>query len=270
MKNIPIVIFLLGIFFVSCEDVVDVSLDTQAPRLVVEGSIDWVKGTDGSQQTIKLSTTAPYFDEVVPVVSNATVFITRSDGAVYEFLEIPGTGAYVCTNFEPEYFAEYTLTVIYNGEEFTATERLIPVTDIGTLEQDNEGGFLNDEIEVRFFYQDDPLADNFYMVRFDTDLLPYPEYEVWSDRFIQGNLTDESFSDEDLAAGDVLGISFFGISETYYNYMNRLLMVSQGGGPFGTTPAAVRGNVVDPLNPDNYALGYFRLSELDRTAFTVQ
>ena len=58
MKNIKYLLILVTvIFFASCEEVIDVDLDTATPRLVVEASIDWERGAEGNQQTVKLSTT---------------------------------------------------------------------------------------------------------------------------------------------------------------------------------------------------------------------
>ena len=81
--------FIILIFSLSsCEDVIDVELDTAAPRLVVEASIDWEKGTDGSYQKIKLTTTTDYFGTEIPTVSNAIVSITNlNSGQIFTFLD---------------------------------------------------------------------------------------------------------------------------------------------------------------------------------------
>jgi hypothetical protein len=51
MKNIKyILLLMIAMFAAGCEDVVDVDLNTAAPRLVIDASIDWEKGTDGSVQ----------------------------------------------------------------------------------------------------------------------------------------------------------------------------------------------------------------------------
>ena len=46
----------------SCTDVIEVEVPTEAPRLVIEASINWEKETVGNNQTIKLSRSTPYFD----------------------------------------------------------------------------------------------------------------------------------------------------------------------------------------------------------------
>ena len=92
------------------------------------------------------------------------------------------------------------------------------------------------------------------------------------DEFSNGNQKSWTFSDEDLKQGSVIAITHYGISKNYYNYMNKIIPLSGGsdGGPFQTTPAAVRGNIVNQTNIDNYALGYFSLSETDSATYTIQ
>ena len=63
MKNIKLFIVLLIASFsvISCEEVVNVDLDTAAPKLVIDASIKWEKGTTGNVQKIKLTTTTDYY-----------------------------------------------------------------------------------------------------------------------------------------------------------------------------------------------------------------
>lgn len=275
MKNIGIIIILLftGSFFTSCEDVVNVDLDTAPPRLVIDASLDWEKGTDGNIQTIKLTTTTGYYNDEIPVVSGATIYITNSQNTVFDFIENPGTGEYTCTNFIPQLNETYTLTVINNGETYTATETMIAVPEITSVEQNDEGGFFGEDIEVRFYYQDSALENNHYMIRFNTSFLSFPDYNVRSDKYFEGNEMYGIFSDEDLKANDILEIKLYGISEKYYNYMNIILPIINGGsgsGPFQTIPVNARGNLVNQINNNNYALGYFRLSEVVTLNYTIQ
>ena len=62
MKNILIYLIVSFCFFLlSCTKVVEVDVETAEPKLVIEASIDWVKGTKGNEQKIKFSTTTGYF-----------------------------------------------------------------------------------------------------------------------------------------------------------------------------------------------------------------
>jgi hypothetical protein len=79
-------------------------------------------------QRIKLTTTTGYFKTVIPVVSNATIFITNSSNIKFTFMEIATTGEYICNNFNPVINEVYVLTVVHNGATYTATERLKSVS----------------------------------------------------------------------------------------------------------------------------------------------
>ncbi|MFT3795499.1 DUF4249 domain-containing protein [Flavobacterium sp.] len=272
MKTLLYIALLCTAFLnIGCEDTVHVDLDTAPSRLVIDAQLDWQKGTDGSQQTIKLSMTTGYYEYLYPAVSGAEVTVTNSSNTVFTFTETPGTGNYVCNDFVPVIGEKYTLTIQTGGQTYTASETLIGVPEIDYVNQSNEGGFEGDEIEVKYYFNDNGAEDNFYMTSAIAPVLPYPDYDVWDDEFTQGNQNFGYFSHEDLTPGQQLKLTLYGISEPYMNYMNILLQAASGdGGPWQTTPANVRGNIVNQTNKTNFALGYFRLSEVDRLEYTIQ
>ncbi|WP_294821617.1 DUF4249 domain-containing protein [uncultured Flavobacterium sp.] len=274
MKHIKYILLIVtAVLFTACEEVVDMDLNTAAPRLVVDASIDWVRGTDGSEQKVKLSMTGGYYENTVPPVSGATVFITNGASVVFDFIENPGTGEYVCSNFVPEIGQAYTLTVIHDGETYTAAEKLFAAPEIQNVVQDNEGGFTGDNIELTYYFPDNGNETNFYLARIDTDIYPYPEYGALKDEFEQGNLMSVIVSDEDFNPGDNVGFKLYGISERYYNFMMILISITEGGtgsGPFQTPPVNARGNIINQTNQENFAFGYFRLGEVEKLDYTIQ
>ena len=270
MKNIKyIVVFVLfGLF--ACEDVIDLDLETAEPRLVDEASIDWYKGQPGSLQKIKLMTTTGYYNQSIPMVSGANVWIENQNGIIFNFVEDLNSGEYICNDFLPELGMTYTLNLMVNQELYTAVETLKEVPDILYVEQNNEGGFGDDTIEIKFFYQDAPLQDNSYMSLLTTSSIQ-PSYRVSSDELFQGNIMYSLYFLDDTQPGDQLNFELYGISQRYYNYMTKLLSAANsGGGPFQSTPSTLRGNLINQTNPDNYALGYFRLSEVVEAEYIVE
>lgn len=267
-----IIIVLCTLFFIACEDVVNIELDTAPAKLVIDASLKWEKGTTGNEQTIKLTTTTDFYATTIPVASGAVVFVRDENGNQFDFIETPGTGNYVCTNFISAINRNYTLTVIYNGQTYTASEKLIAVPTIDSVEQNNNGGFTGSEIEVKFFFQDNGIDDNFYLTQFNTSYRLLPDYDVIDDEFFQGNQMFGLYSNEDLKTNDQIQFTLHGISERYYNYMNVLLGIAgtNGGSPFQTPPATVRGNIINQTNFDNFALGYFSVSETDQQTYIVQ
>ena len=268
----------ISILLFSCTDVVDVEVQDAAPRLVIEASIDWTKGSQGNQQTIKLSTSTPYFDaNTTAIVTGASVKVSNDgDGSVFIFTD-QNNGDYTTNSFVPVLDQSYTLEVIYNNETYIAHEKLTPVVAIEDVYQSTESGFNDEALEVNIEFNDPADIENFYLVNFKVqgDLFPIL-YDI-SDEFTDGNLMkvfyereeDEDINQVEFEPGDFVDIKLYGISEQYYNYMS--LLISQyesGGDPFSTTPVAIKGNCINQTQKDNYAFGYFRLTEVEETDYT--
>jgi hypothetical protein len=266
------VVFLFTLVITSCEDVIQVDLETAAPRLVIEASIQWQKGTSGNNQKVSITTTTGFYSQTIPTVSGATVFITNSNNVVFEFIETPNSGEYLCSSFIPEIDQTYVLTVLLNGQTYTATETLKSVAPITTIEQNNEGGFTGEEIEIKTYFDDPADADNYYMFKYKNSISEIPTFEVSEDEFYQGNTFFDIYSNEDIASDDAINITIFGISKRYYEYMNKIISIagSNGGSPFSTPPATVKGNIVNTINSKNYPLGYFNVSETDTRDYVIQ
>lgn len=273
MKNILKYLIVSSCFFLlSCTKVVEVDVETAEPKLVIDASIDWEKGTTGNEQKIKLSTTTGYYSTVFPTVSGADIVITNSANTVFSFIENLGTGEYICSNFHPVIGEIYTLKVVLNGEIYTATETSIGVPNIeNNIAQNNAGGFGGDEVEITYYYQDNGNEENHYLHRILSPVSTFPAYKAEDDKNSQGNLLQEYFSDKELKAGDMINIRLYGISKRYYDYFRKLLAASgTDTGPFQTTPGSVRGNIINQSHFANFAYGYFRLSEVDVKDYTIK
>lgn len=277
-STIPLMLIFFAML-ISCEDVIDVEVPTASPRLVVEASINWEKGTTGSNQIIKLSTSTPYFDTTENNVTGASVKVTNMDtNTEYVFVD-QNNGIYSITNFSPIIGDSYTLEIVYNGETYTATETLKSIPEINAVEQSLEGGFDDDVLDVSIFFDDPVDEENYYLVRFieegDSRLI----LETLSDEFVNGNEIDiffekdrdEEDSQEEFNPGDNVMITLVGVSERFYNYSDLLIeQYDSGGDPFSTTPAEIKGNCINETNADNYAFGFFRLSETQTINYTFE
>ena len=271
-NKISYILFLLALCF-TCEDVIDVDLIEAEPRLVIEASINWFKDTAGNNQSIKLSLSGPFFDGFLPPASGATVSITNSsNGTEYGFIEEGTTGIYRTNNFVPVMNQEYTLRINYENQDFIATEILKSVSPIDFVEQNNEGGFSGEDIELKAFYTDPAGIENYYFFEFTSDVARIPALEVYEDRFTDGNQIFGFYSEEDLESGDEVVIRNYGVSQRFYDFMFILLQQGsdESGGPFETQPATVRGNCINITNSENFPFGYFRLSEVDEVIYTVE
>jgi hypothetical protein len=273
MKKITLILTLITVaFFSSCEDVVQVDLTTTAPKLVVEASINWKKGTSGNEQRIKLTTTTDYYSNVIPKVTGAIVFIKNSNNTTFNFVELASSGEYICNDFIPVINETYTLTIISNKNTYTATETLKSVAPITRIVQNNEGGFTGKDIEIKTFFNDPANETNYYLYKYIYSNQVKSNYYVDDDEFFNGNEFFSISQNDKLKIGDKIEISHYGISKAYYNYMNVLVSIAgnNGGGPFQSPPATVRGNVINTTETANYPLGYFSLSEVDIQNYTIE
>lgn len=266
--NKLLLLFIFSGLLSSCEDVVDVELNEAPPRLVVDAALK-VRKDGSASSTIKLTTTAAFFDDNVPVVPDASITVTDGNGKIYPF-EYIDEGIYYSKSLFPKANLDYTLSIQYKNEIFTATAQLQSTPPLDFVEQRNDGGFTGKDIELKVFFTDPAGEDNFYFFEGLSDRGDI--LDVYNDEFFDGNTIFGYYLVEDLAAGDEVQFNLYGIDEAFHNFMFILLQQTsdQGGGPFETQPATVRGNIINETNSDNYPLGYFRISEVSTLNYTVQ
>ena len=277
---IKIIVLFLIATFVSCEDVIDVPVQTAATRLVIEASLDWEKGSIGNEQSIRLRTSTPFFDtEGTTAVSGASVTVTDNTVGTLFIFEDQNNGEYRTLEFVPVIGHTYTLEILHNGETYAAQEELFAIPEITEIFQDTEDGFDDEAIEVHVVFNDPPEEGNNYFFKFQQGGDLFPELEVGDDKFVNGNEIDwwyEAEEDEEtdeieaLEPGDEVFIEMYGISNAYNDYMEILIGQIGGVGLFEATPIAVKGNCINRSNPDNYAHGYFRVTEFNRASYTIE
>ena len=274
MKKIYLYILLLSTtLFTSCEEVVNVDLSNAEPKLVIEAIIKWEKGTTGENQTIKLSLTNDFYTNDVLPANGAIVTVTNSADVVFDFVQVPNTENYVCNNFQAVIGETYRLEILYDGEIYTASNTLFPTPDILNVTQETVDGISGeDEIQIKYFYQDNGAEENYYLLRVKNPNKQIPEFGAVSDEFFQGNLMFGFYGSSETEPGITLDLSVQGISRGYHDYMNKLISIagSGSGNPFATPPATVRGNITNTTNSNNFPLGYFHLSEIDTVNYLVQ
>ncbi len=281
MKKISRYFSLFLLVFTSCDDVVNIDLKDNPPKLVIEALINWEKETTGNEQTIFLRESTSFFKKEIINATGATVSITHENGSVFNFTE-SNPGEYNTTEFIPEIDAAYTLSITYKNEEYTAVEKMIPVVPIKRVDQRIED-IADEEIPVVVFYFDDPETDkNFYLVNYLPDFQEKKSFGFGRDEFQDGNeieiVLDSEYiipdSDEEIrefTSGDVIELKLFGISREFHDYFNILVEQAEPStGPFSLAPAGANGNCINITNPQNRPLGYFRLSEVATEIYTYK
>lgn len=260
----------LGLF-ISCEEVVMPDLETAKPRLVIEAVMEKeiLDNGFGYRSFVRLTLTAPYFANEVPVVENALVSITDENGKMYTFLYDHNGYYYSADPIIIENNLKYTLKIVYKNQVYSAVQSLAETVPLLYVEQSNDGGFSNDVIELKAFFEDPAGEENYYLYAGLSEKGNL--YDAINDEFFDGNQIFVFYSLDDLKAGDEVIFRLMGINREAYNYYFSLLLQTQApAGPFETQPATIRGNIVNLEQPENFPFGYFRISEVFVLKYTVK
>jgi hypothetical protein len=266
MKNIKLLPIVLLLIFSSCEKVIDVDVPSIEPKLIIDASFEVLfDETPVTANTIvKLRLSADYFDEAIPTVTNATVFITNlSNNTVINFSDADVDGNYEpITTFIPADDVDYELTVIHNNETYKGKASKVKSSQFISVEQGDETLFSGKETEVKVSFTDNASEENFYLFDFENN-----SFLSIEDRFFNG--TDYNFSffyqEDEIELPTTVRVKMSGITKEYFTYFRILINQSgqNSGGPFQSIPSSLLGNVINTTNEVNFPLGYFHISETD-------
>lgn len=269
-------IFIIPVLFLfistGCEKVVDIDVPSIEPKLIIDASFQvfFDESPVTANTVVKLRLSADYFDDQIPTVSNATVFLTNlKNNAIINFSDVNSDGNYKPINsFIPEDDTEYELTVIYNNETYKGKATKIKSTPFTNVIQGDETLFSGEETEIKVSFKDAPIIENYYLFNFDKNL-----FLSIDDRFFNGSDYNFSFfyQEDDVELPETVTLKMSGITKEYYTYFEILINQSglNAGGPFETVPSSLLGNMINTTNENNFPLGYFHISETDTFTITL-
>jgi len=296
-------LYLLCIAFCisSCEDVVDVELQTTEPRLVVNGLLRVDFTQEFVPVEIRVSETTNFFEDNVPTTldDNATIFYGQPNPDAPEIIENlasssltelePGSGIYVP---DPSFDGDqrirtssifpntvFILVMEHKGRRYSARTPFSFAVPIDNLEQGDETLFDEDDVEIKVTITDIPDINNYYVFDFEEG-----DFLALDDQFIDGQEFEFSyFPERDLESGEALEVSILGADQQFFNYMDLLVEQTQDdGGVFETPAATVRGNIFDVTGLDNdlvidnvnrpeaFPLGYFAVVQEFKSSIIIE
>ena len=271
------------ISLVSCEDVIEVDLPTEEPRLIVDALVRVDTALTSTLVTVKVSETNSFFESTPPAnlqqITMSNLDNPGGDGQVL-LEEEPGSGIYSKLFPTDQLITDrWFLQVDFEDKIFVAEAQYNPTSPIDNLEQGDGSIFGEDDTELIISFTDFPNRTDFYLFDFD-----FGNFLVSEDEFYQGQSFEFSyFYDQDIEVGDDVEVSIMGINEDFYNYMDLLINQSEGGfGPFETPSITVRGNIINATeidndgtfnnvnDPNNFALGYFAIVQEFKQIITIE
>ena len=271
MKNIIFVLFLI-ISFSSCEDVVEIDIPSEDPRLIIDAIIKVDTSLLFQTARVKVSLTDSFFGEVAVTglkqitITNLEIEGTFANPSTAILLEV-APGIYekgVSKSFLTE--GELIFQVDHEDQLYLARTQFVPAVPIDNLVQGKGTNLDGGQTEIITTITDNPNRDDFYLFDFD-----FSEFFLSKDEFYQGEQFQFSYLyDKVLEPGQEVDISILGIDRAFFNYMKLLLGQSDDDLELFQTPVAtIRGNIINVTDIDNidhfdnvdqtnnFALGYF-------------
>ena len=249
IKNLTIVIFGL-ISMTSCEDVIELDLESSEPQTILEATIDATAQT----ATVLLTESNSFYDQGVhTALSGASILLTDDTGLNYSLLETE-SGVYQMENIDLSTATDFSIVIDINGELYeTSAEVPAPVALDSIIVSTGGGGPLAGDGNQRLqaIFQDTPNVENYYRIRaYQNDTLLASIYTVLDDQ-LRGdgeeiNIGIRQFFEVD----NTVTLELLSTSKGYYDYFFQLSSQSGRGGN-STTPFNPVGNFT------NNGFGYF-------------
>jgi len=263
---------LLLFIFTSCEKVVDIEVPSIEPKLIIDAvfEIYFDENPVRANTVVKLSKSADYFKEIIPAVTNATVFLTNlSDNSIINFSDTNADGNYKPTiSFIPAENITYELTIIHENNTYKGTANRVKSSPLTSVTQGDKTLFSGKETELKVAFTDDKTEDNYYLYDFSNNL-----FLAIEDRFFNGSDYNFSFfyAEDDIKLPTTVNVKMSGITKEFFTYYRILISQSgqNAGGPFETVPSSLLGNMINITDESKFPLGYFHISETDSVSINL-
>lgn len=250
-----ILLAFLAMALFSCEKVIDVNLNDEDPKVVIEAM--FTAGETTHQvvitKTLNFSEAEPY-----PVVDNAVVTVTDNLGNS-QVLSYAGNGVYETTGYAVVEGRTYTLTAVIDGQTYTALSTVptaVPIDQLTVLSFQFGPDTVNALIPLRM----DPAGvKNFYQFNLFNNSERVSGIYLQDDAFSDGIQVQQPIFDNEgsYKSGDTAFVEMYGIDEPVYNYFFALL----------------QNQTATPANPtSNFSggcLGYFSARTKDTASVII-
>lgn len=284
----------IAILNVSCEDIIDPTLEDVDPVIVIDA---WISDKPGPQE-IRVMLSQPYFENSIPPgVTGASVQVTNDLGVSYNFEEdLAEPGVYRWTPTLPDdVFGQvgrtYTLSAEIEGETFesvTTMKRTTPIDSI-TFTFEEANAFQEDSYYGEVWARDSVGSGDAYWIKTwkNGELLSKPsEINLAYDAgFSSGgefdgvyfiypiraaiNPFDQDENDVFLSPyvpGDSVYVEIHSLSTAAFNFLNQVIIQTDRPGGFGelfATPLAnVSTNIVNTNPNGSPVVGFFNVASV--------
>jgi hypothetical protein len=233
----------------SCEQVVELDLNSNVSKVVIEGNVTNQPGP----YFVKISKSVLLQDKTQPTIDNAIVTISDSKGNI-ETLESIGKGIYKTKSLQGQPGETYTLVAKVGSESFTAKSTMPILVSLDSIKviKNTFGGELDfDFVPV---YKDPNAYGDIYRFLLSINDTLMKSHFILNDQVENGGINVQplqNLQDLKLKKGDVVKIQMQKVDNNVGLYYTVLVQNTDSGPGGGTTPAN------PPSNISNGALGIF-------------
>jgi hypothetical protein len=251
-------IIVATLVFYSCTKVINVDLNSTAPKIVIEGNITNAAGPYQVQITKTVNFSA---SNVYPPVSGAMVKITDSTTGASNTLAETTAGVYTTSTIQGIAGHTYLLSVLAEGKTYTASSTMPQAVALDSLTFQKNNSFGN----TRFFavpnFQDPAGIANYYTFTEYINNVKFTKFVfVFDDRLSDGRyISQQLFTDSSyINIGDSVALQMNCVDKNVYNYFNTLQEAISGNSFQSASPSNPISNI------SNGALGYFSASTVSK------
>lgn len=253
-------VIMVGVFS-SCEEVIDLDLDSSDSALVIDAEI-----LLNSTANVEISYTTDYYGtEEAEYEEEATVVLTTSKG-ISEELTYEGDGFYGGSKIIGKRGTEYTLSVTIGDVEYTASSTILTPTSIVSLTPEVSSYVVgsDDYYELSVGFTNNIDEENYYLLKFiyEDEDGSQEQYYTLSWEYFANDSVLEYAGYNVFEEGTVVNVELYSIDEETYEYYSDLDDID-GGSMSGSTPYNPESNFGDDV------LGYFRAWSVDEGEVTM-
>ncbi|HEY3388529.1 MAG TPA: DUF4249 domain-containing protein, partial [Prolixibacteraceae bacterium] len=229
----------------ACEEVIDVKLNNENPKIVIESFITNVN----NPFIVKITKSQEFFDQSnFSSVGNATVQLEYL--SMKDILTEKGGGYYVSAKTKGVPGRAYTLNVTAAGQTFAATVELPNPVPIDTV-YFQPGLFRSDSLNIFVGFRDPARTENYYRIRlYRNRRYAVNDYFLMTDAFSNGEKIVAPIYYRYFAPGDSVTVELLNLDRSTWKYFKGMSESIQQG-----VNSQAPGN--PPTNFTGGALGIF-------------
>lgn len=241
-------IFAFLCLLTACEKVIDIKVNDDTGKLVIEGQIN----NSTTQQEFKLTRNVSFSSgNSYPAVTGATIIVHDDSQNEYVFRE--GTaGTYVAKDFTGIPGKTYRMEVRVADQNYTAQSQMPQIVLLDSIVTEMPQFGDKDTRNIKVYYKDPADQENQYRFVVFVNDKQTKDILATNDDFNNGNQVSLTIylNDEDLKIypGDKIRVEMQCIDKAMYKYWYSLMQQSGGGGITPSNP---------PTNISPTVLGYF-------------